>query len=107
MAVDSSVIDAAKFNPLATNRFETRDDVIAACHGLFNPLLPTFSAGKARVQLDTTASNHDRAACDLEGWARPLFGIAPLVAGGAKFDHWDIYREGLKNGTDPSHPDTG
>ena len=105
MAVDSSVVDKGKFNPLAANTFNTRDDVINACHGLFNPLLPYFSPGKARVQLDASTSSWDRAACDLEGWARPLFGIAPLVAGGETFDHWDLYREGLKNGTDPGHPE--
>jgi hypothetical protein len=47
----------------------------------------------------------DRAACDLEGFARPLFGLAPLAAGGTYFEHWAIYREGLKNGTDPTHPE--
>jgi hypothetical protein len=105
MAVDSSVVDASDFNPLASNRFETRGDVVSACHGLFNPLRPHFSPGKARVQLDASTSTWDRAACDLEGWARPLFGIAPLVAGGGDFEHWALYREGLKNGTNPTHPE--
>ena len=101
--IDSSVVSQARFNPLAANPFKTRDDVVAAVHGLFNPLLPTFSEGKARVQLDASGATCDRAACDLEGFARPLFGLAPMAAGGAHFEHWDIYREGLKNGTDPRH----
>ena len=103
--IDSSVITPTRFNPLSGNKFKTRDDVIAAVHGLFNPLLPCFSEGKARVQLDASGATCDRAACDLEGFARPLFGIAPMVAGGALFEHWEIYREGLKNGTDPQHPE--
>jgi hypothetical protein len=57
------------------------------------------------VQLDASGATFDRVACDLEGFARPLFGIAPMVAGGATFEHWDIYREGFKNGTDPKHPE--
>lgn len=77
--------------------------MVAAVHSLFNPLLPSFSEGKARVQLDASGFTHDRAASDLEGFARPLFGIAPLVAGGGSFEHWELFREGLKNGTDPSH----
>ncbi|KAH8690628.1 hypothetical protein BGW36DRAFT_401039 [Talaromyces proteolyticus] len=105
MAVDSSTIRPTRFNTLFTNPLETRDDVIAACHALFNPLLPKFSPGKARVQLDASSSNWDRAACDLEGFARPLFGLVPLARGGAKFDYWHVYREGLKNGTNPSHPE--
>ena len=44
---------------------------------------------------------------NIDGWYtntwQPLFGIAPLVAGGGDFAHWDLYREGLKNGTDPTH----
>lgn len=92
-----------RFNPLHGNPFETRDDVIQAVHSLFNPLLPNFSPGNARVQLDASASDWDRTACDLEGYARPLFGLAPLAAGGGYFDHWDKYRDGLANGTDPRH----
>lgn len=101
--VDSSVIDHTRFNPLASNKFASRGDVVDACRSLFEPLIPYFSHGRARVQIDSTTSTWDRAACDLEGWARPLFGIAPMVFGGADFAHWDVYREGLKNGTDPAH----
>ncbi|KAL6825407.1 hypothetical protein J3E69DRAFT_355419 [Trichoderma sp. SZMC 28015] len=95
----------SRFNPLHGNPFKTRDDVAKAVISLFEPLLPAFSEGNARVQIDASTSTWDRAACDLEGYARPLFGIAPLVAGGGKFDHWERYREGLKNGTDPQHPE--
>ena len=101
--VDSSVIDRERFNPLANNKFITRDDVVEACKDLFEPLIPHFSPGKARVQIDSTTSTWDRAACDLEGWARPLFGLAPMVCGGADFAYWNLYCEGLKNGTDPAH----
>ncbi|KAJ5259635.1 hypothetical protein N7478_012616 [Penicillium angulare] len=92
-------------NPLAYNPFRSRDDVVVACENLFEPLVPFFSPGKARVQLDASGSTWDRAACDLEGFARPLFGIAPMAAGGTSFPHWDVYRSGLKNGTDPTHPE--
>ena len=102
-AVDSSVIEPERFNPLANNKFLSRDDVVGACKSLFEPLVPYFSLGRARVQIDPTTSTWDRAACDLEGWARPLFGIAPMVYGGADFAHFNFYREGLRNGTNPAH----
>ena len=105
MAIDSSVIDPMHFNPLATNKLQTRKDVVGACNELFEALLPYFSPGKARVQLDASTSTWDRAACDLEAWARPLFGIVPMVAGGEPFGYWHVYREGLENGTDPEHPE--
>ena len=102
MAVDSGVLPVSLFNPLASNRLETRDDVISACKALFDPLVGCFSPGKARVQMDSSASTWDRAATDLEAWARPLFGIVPLTRG-ESFPHWHLYREGLANGTDASH----
>jgi hypothetical protein len=80
--IDSSVTSSARFNPLAGNAFKTRDDLIAGVYGLFNLLLLCFAEGKARVQIDIYGAISDRAACDLEGFARPLFGIAPMVAGG-------------------------
>ena len=67
--------------------------------------MPYFSAGGARVRLSGTAAHFDRAAADLEGFARPLWGLAPLAAGGAKLDCWELYRTGLAHGTDPGHPE--
>lgn len=92
-------------NPLASNPLEGRADVERALRGVFQPLLPYFSQGGARVRLNAAAGHFDRAAADLEGFARPLWGLAPLAVGGASFEHWDLYRQGLSNGTDPEHPE--
>ncbi len=92
-------------HPFSQNPLRTRADVQRAVGELFAPLLPCFSASGARVRLSAAAAHFDRAAADLEGFARPLWGIAPLAAGGGAFEHWALYREGLKNGTDPDHSD--
>ena len=92
-------------NPLAGNPLETREDVEKALLDLFNPLLPAFSEGGARVSLGATAAHFDFAAADLEGFARPLWGLAPYAAGGGDFPHWPLYAKGLANGTDPKHPE--
>lgn len=97
--------DPASANPLAANSLETRSDMQRALIDLFNPLIPHFSKGNARVRLDAAAGHFDRAAADLEGFARPLWGLAPLTAGGGNFAHWDRYAEGIANGTDPKHPE--
>jgi hypothetical protein len=97
--------DPVSANPLHGNPLQTRADVERALHDLFNPLLPFFSEGGARVRLDGAAAHFDRAAADLEGFARPLWGLTPLAAGGGAFDHWALYRRGLANGTDPKHPE--
>ena len=93
--------DPARFNPLHGNPLRTRADVERALRDSFAPLRPYFSEGGARVRLSATAAHFDRAAADLEGFARPLWGLAPLAAGGAKLDCWDLYRRGLANGCDP------
>ena len=97
--------DPVSANPLHGNPLKTRADVERALHDLFNPLLPYFSEGGARVRLDGAGAHFDRAAADLEGFARPLWGLTPLAAGGGAFDHWELYRQGLANGTDPEHPE--
>ncbi len=97
--------DPVSANPLHGNPLKSRADVEKALLDLFNPLLPFFSEGGARVRLDGTGAVFDRAAADLEGFARPLWGLTPLAAGGGNFDHWALYRQGLANGTDPDHPE--
>ncbi len=92
-------------NPLAGNPLATRDDVARAALELFKPLLACFSPGRARVRVGISHAVFDATAAELEGFARPLWGLAPLAAGGFDFLHWDLYREGLANGVDPAHPE--
>ncbi len=100
-----SSFDPVRFNPLWGNPLKGRADVEKALRDCFAPLLPYFSDGGARVRLSGAAAHFDRAAADLEGFARPLWGILPLAAGGGDFAHWQLYRRGLANGTDPQHPE--
>jgi hypothetical protein len=121
-------------NPLADNPLQTRSDLQAAVRDLFAPLKPHFSLGGARVRLSFSgggwrgqaleanrrllswarqlpwarakefANARDRDN-ELESFARPLWGLAPLAAGGGPFADWELYRRGLTNGTDPRHPE--
>ena len=97
--------DPVTANPLYGNPLKSRADVEQALLDLFNPLRPYFSEGGARVRLSGTAAHFDRAAADLEGFARPLWGLTRFAAGGGAFDNWEVYRQGLTNGTDPEHPE--
>jgi hypothetical protein len=101
--IDSTAFDISRFNAAANNKFETREDVAEAVRQMFRPLLSHFSPGKSRVQFDSSGATFDRASADLEAFSRPLFGLAPLAAGGGAFDHWQDLREGLANGVDPQH----
>ena len=96
---------ASLANPLANNPLRTREDVERAAIDLFTPLLPFFSQGGARVKLGSSGVWFSGVAEELEGFARPLWGVVPLVMGGGRFEHWDLYRRGIASGTDPEHPE--
>lgn len=72
---------------------------------LSDPLVAYASDGGARIRLGVNIAHHDDTAADLEGYARPLWGLAPLGAGGGDFAHWDVWARGLASGTDPGHPE--
>jgi hypothetical protein len=96
MTVQTGVLD----NPL-----RTRADARRLLLGLFEPLASHFSAGRAQVRVGPEAAHFDRKAEWFEGFARPLWGLAPLQAGGGAFDQWDLFVQGIVAGTDPSHPE--
>lgn len=91
------------FNPLADNDLQSRADLQAAVRALVAPLKFCFSPGGARVRLGVTAALYDQHAAELEAFARPLWGLAPLAAGGGDFAGWDVYQRGLASGSDPQH----
>ncbi|RCG24061.1 DUF2264 domain-containing protein [Sphaerisporangium album] len=70
---------------------------------LTDPLIPHFTPGGARVRLGVNAAHHGDTAAELESFARPLWGLVPLAAGGGAFEHWELWRRGLAAGTDPGH----
>lgn len=102
---EMSSYDPVRFNPMWGNPLRTRADVEQALRQSFEPLLPHFSRGGARVRLNGAGAHFDRTAADLEGFARPLWGLVPWVAGGGQFAHWELYRRGLANGMDSDHPE--
>ncbi|WP_438480284.1 DUF2264 domain-containing protein [Oleiharenicola lentus] len=94
-----------QFSPAARNPLLSRHDVQRLATDLTNPLLPHFSPGKAGVRPGSTLAWYGEPSSSLEGFSRPLWGIAPLTAGGGIFPQWNLWREGLINGTDPAHPE--
>jgi hypothetical protein len=76
--------------------------VARAVVDLYEPLLGHVSAGGARVRLGSFASVFEESTAELEGFARPLYGIVPLTVGGYEFAHWERFAAGLDAGTDPN-----
>ena len=88
-------------NPMAGNPFGSKADAQQAVRDLVEPVVRHLSPGGARARLGSGAALFEARVAELEGWARPLYGIVPLVVGGGEFAHWERWREGLVAGTDP------
>ncbi|KAJ4148535.1 hypothetical protein LMH87_003000 [Akanthomyces muscarius] len=97
------------------NGFFSRGEAVAASKALLKPLVPYFSDGKARIKLPVTSGAHfDDTAAELEGYARPLWVVATLLAAQERnagendteasslLQNWV---HGLQNGVNPLHPD--
>ena len=94
-------------NCVRTNPLRTREDVELAALQLIEPLIPFLSPGKARLHLGETGAAYDAGIAEMEGFARPLWAIVPMLAGGSKAVEpvWALWREGIANGTNPEHPE--
>lgn len=47
----------------------------------------------------------DETGAQIEGFARPLWGLAPLIAGGSSYRNTKLFAKGLAAGTDPDGPE--
>ncbi|HET7535905.1 MAG TPA: DUF2264 domain-containing protein [Candidatus Didemnitutus sp.] len=90
-------------NVFADNPLRTRADLQKLAIDLTTPLVPHFSPSRARVVLGENRAGYGDPACWLEGFARPLWGLVPLAAGGGQFAHWELWQQGFANGSDPKH----
>ena len=94
-------------NCVKNNPLRTRDDVERAAAALIEPLLPLLSPGKARLHLGDTGAAYSDAIAEMEAFARPLWAIVHMLAGGCERVKplWKVWKEGIGNGTDPDHPE--
>lgn len=83
----------------------TRADIQELVGELLRPLAAHFSPGRAAVTLGSYLPWYGEPAASLEGFARPLWGIVPLLMGGGSCEHLSLWQEGLLHGTDPDHPE--
>jgi hypothetical protein len=88
-------------NGFLGNPFKTRQDVTNGLKGLLDPLAPHTSPGGALITLGSSGTHYDLKACQLEAFARPLWGLVSLLAGGGEYERTETWRRGLASGTDP------
>ncbi|KAG8862771.1 hypothetical protein FRB96_000781 [Tulasnella sp. 330] len=84
------------------NPLKTREDLQRAAISLLDPLALYTSPKGARVHLGYTATHYDEIAAQLEGFTRPLWGLASLLAGGGEYPGHERWVRGFDAGTDPA-----
>lgn len=93
-------------HPFSKVDLKDRASVQELLRTLLDPLEPFFSPQKARVNCPgATAVRFDQTASEIEGFARPLWGLAFLLEGKGEFHGTDWWVQGLKAGTDPESPE--
>ncbi|OCT50354.1 hypothetical protein CLCR_06745 [Cladophialophora carrionii] len=101
------------FAPFNDNPFRTRNDLLVAATAMLEAIHPYFSPQSARVRLSTsTGAGFDPIAAELEGYARPLWLVADLLALGEEGEGASTgpeleallqpWTQGLRAGTDPN-----
>lgn len=85
--------------------FQSRSDFQNACRAILDPLIPHFTPGGSRVKIGSSTTRFDEGGAQIEGYARPLWGLASLLAGGYEYPEAALWREGIINGTDPESPE--
>lgn len=61
---------------------QSKQDYREKLFDILNPLLPHYSAGKARLTLGFTAGSYPNTVAEMEAFARVLWGLAPYLHGG-------------------------
>jgi hypothetical protein len=89
--------------PFASNPLQTKAELAKFLVGLLDPLAAHTSPGGARIHLGHTATHYDEAAAQLEGFSRPIWGLAAFLAGGGEYPGTQRWVNGFQNGCDPSH----
>ncbi|KAK7031509.1 hypothetical protein R3P38DRAFT_3313584 [Favolaschia claudopus] len=90
-------------SPFASNPLKTKADLAKFLTGLLDPLAAHTSPGGARIHLGHTATHFDETAAQLEGFSRPIWGLAALLGGGGEYSGRERWVSGLANGCDPKH----
>jgi hypothetical protein len=98
---------------IKNNPLKTRRDAVEALLRICRPLKEFYSPGGSMLHVGDTGAHYGEKSARMEGFARVLWGLGPLFAGGVsglseevqrETKEWlELYRRGLISGTDPSH----
>ncbi|WP_420259028.1 DUF2264 domain-containing protein [Kluyvera sp. M-M157-B] len=82
----------------------SREDVTATLVTMLSALDKQFPAHAAQFSLGNTCAHYTQDIAEMEGLSRALWGLFPLLAGGAQVPFSEKYITAIKLGTDPHSP---
>lgn len=82
----------------------SREEVTQALMTMLSALDKQFPAGVAQLSLGKTCAHYSTGIAEMEGLSRALWGLFPLMAGGADVPFSEKYINAIKLGTDPQSP---
>lgn len=81
-----------------------KSELIEYLLSMVKPLENLYTEENTKLHLGSFAAGYGVHIADMEGLARVLWGLTPLVAGGHSYDLFEqIYIEAIGNGTNPKH----
>jgi hypothetical protein len=87
-------------------KLHTKQQFQEALSDIINPLKNYYIPSKSGLKIGVNGVKYGNAIAEFEGFARILWGLAPLWNGGANEPEFEkIYLEGIIHGTDRNHPD--
>lgn len=83
---------------------QTKEDYQNCLKKIIEPTKKYFTKGKTGIKCGTTGVHYGERTALTEGFARLLWGLAPLWGGNGEMEGFaEMYLEGIKNGTNPNH----
>ncbi|KAG6873764.1 hypothetical protein C0995_011583 [Termitomyces sp. Mi166 len=89
--------------PFSPNPLKTKEDLAKFLKELLDSLAAHTSPGGARVFLGHFGTHYDGVAAQLEGFSRPIWGLAALLCGGGNYEGKQRWIDGFTNGSDPNN----
>ncbi len=81
---------------------ESKQDYIKCLQQLIEPLKPFYTPEKAGIKCGNSGVSYGEKTALMEGFARVLWGLAPLWGGGADIEDFsEIYLSGIRSGVNP------
>ena len=83
----------------------TRGDLVDAAVRMIGPLTACLTPGRARMIVGEGSAHYSEDVAGMEGFSRVLWALVPMMIGRCPEAEpfWQLWREGLINGTDPEH----